>query len=220
MVRASTGVCCKLWTLATSDQRIAMLSQALATSTDMYKENSRILGLIEDKAQKAAGLAGLFLAAAFSFLRKDSLQSLSVFLGWTGLSILGLSIALMLACILLSAWVLWAREMITPPDPESVLRHVDLYLNRDPAGPSDTSRENNLRDQARSWNAALKAQDKAITEKSKLLVLTQTLLIVGISTVVALLALSIYVYGSAPVLVEHSTPSHTTPKERPDAKLP
>jgi hypothetical protein len=197
-----------------------MLSQALTTSTDMYKENSRVLGLIEDKAQKAAGLAGLFLAAAFSFLRKDSLETLSAFLGWTGLSILALSIGLMLACVLVSAWVLWAREMMTPPDPESILRHVDLYLNADPAGPCDTSRENNLRDQARSWNTALKAQDKAITEKSKLLVLTQRLLIGGISTVVALLALSIYVYGSAPINVEHSTPSTLTPKETPHGKLP
>jgi hypothetical protein len=197
-----------------------MLSQALTTSTDMYKENSRILTLVEDKAQKAAGLSGLFLAAAFAFLRKDSLETLSAFLGWTGLSILALSIGLMLACILVSAWVLWAREMITPPDPESILRHVDLYLNAEATGPSDTSRENNLRDQARAWNTALKAQEKAITDKSKLLVFTQRLLIAGISTVVALLALSIYVYGSAPTNIEHATPSALTPKETPHGKLP
>lgn len=126
--------------LATSDQRLEMLSQALTTSTEMYKENSRILALIEDKAQKAAGLAGIFLAAAFAFLRKDALETLMEATGWPGLSVLSAAIGLMLFCVLTCAWVLWARRMITPPDPAEILRHCDLRLNADPNGPSDQSR--------------------------------------------------------------------------------
>ena len=52
---------------ANPEQRLAMLSQAMTASTEMYKENSRILSLLDDKAQKTAGLAGVFFAAAFAF---------------------------------------------------------------------------------------------------------------------------------------------------------
>ena len=76
---------------------------------------------------------------------------------------LGAAIFLMLACVLTSAWALWAREMRTPPDPIVILAHVDLRLNPDAAGPSTESQENNLREQARSWNEALSVQTDAIS---------------------------------------------------------
>ena len=67
-----------------------MLSQALTTSTDMYKENSCILALIEDKAQKAATIAGVFLAAALAFLEKTPSKIHLVFWGGRALCFWGL----------------------------------------------------------------------------------------------------------------------------------
>lgn len=174
-----------------------MLQQVLTSSQDIYKESARIISTIEDKAQKAAGLAGIFLAAAFSFLRKDSLHDLAGLAQWSGLILLGLAIFFMLACVLTAAWTLWPRELQSPPDPSQILEKVDLRLNRGAQEPSDESRENNLREQARVWNLAVGVQARVIDDKSKLLVATHVLLMFGISCVFALLVLSIFVYGSA-----------------------
>jgi hypothetical protein len=104
--------------------------------------------------------------------------------------------------------------------PAVILEHVDLRLNPDPNGPSAESRENNLREQARSWNEALKFQNEAITVKAKLLVYTQALLLLGISAVFALLALSIYAYGSAPRIPVKNSQSVSTQKETSHGQVP
>ena len=173
-----------------------MLEQALAAATDIYKENARIISVIEDKAQKAAGLAGVFLAAAFAFLRKDSLTSLAELLNVLGLVILTISIVLMLACVSLAAWTLWASEMKGPPNSDTILENVDARLAA-ADGLTDASRENNLREQARAWNEAIATQCNAIAYKSKLLIWTQGSLLTGVATVFALLMVSIFAYGSA-----------------------
>ena len=171
-----------------------MLTQALGAATDGFKENSRVLSLLEDKAQKAAGLAGVFLAAAFSFLRKDALTALADFTGWWGLSALALAVALMLSCVFASGQVLRARQMITPPPADGIYERCMHRLSV-VGGPNDAQRENHLRDQARAWIAALAVQQNAITFKSLWLVRTQRLLVIGMCAVVALLTVSIFVYG-------------------------
>src|SRR5438270_1551054 len=55
--------------LEQAETRLKMLEQALTLSSETFKENNRVINVIEDKAQKAAGLAGIFLAAGLSFLR-------------------------------------------------------------------------------------------------------------------------------------------------------
>ena len=186
----------------------------------MFKENSRVLALIEDKAQKAATIAGIFLAAAFSFLRKDSLQDLYRFVGSTGLVMLSAVILLMLGSVLLSAYTLRARQMLTPPSPKEILRKVDLRLSTGPDGPTDVSRENNLREQARAWNEAVKAQEQALTEKSTLLVWTQGFLVAGISTVASMLFISVFAYRVGAHSPDTPSKSISVPKETPHGKLP
>jgi hypothetical protein len=109
-----------------------MLSDALSASVEMFKENARVIALIEDKTQKAATLAGIFLAAAFAFLRKAELQDLFALEEWIGLLMLSAVIALMLACVLVSGYTLYARHMLTPPDPTEILRRAELRLRAAP----------------------------------------------------------------------------------------
>ncbi len=179
--------------MANSDPRLAILSQVLTASTDIYKENGRILALLEDKAQKAIVLAGIFLAAAFSFLRKDALADFWSLLGWFGFVLLGAAILCMLLSVVAGAKTLWVREMNMPPDPSRLLENVDLKLN---AGLTPTMQENNLREQARIWNEGIVSQRQAIDGKAAFLKAAQWLLLVAIALVFALLALSIFVYGT------------------------
>jgi hypothetical protein len=172
-----------------------MLSQALAAAADVYKENTRISALLDDKAQKTAGLAGVFLAAAFAFLRKDSIESLRDAVGATGLVLLGVSLALFLGCILAGGLVMWARKVRLPPDPNKILLVCDLLLGQ-PGGPDDEARENHIRDQIKSWNRANQTQDRVISDKSKTLLASQVLLLLGIMAIAALLIMLTVTSGS------------------------
>lgn len=173
-----------------------MLSDALSASVDMFKENARVIALVEDKAQKGATLAGIFLAAAFAFLRKAELQDLFALEEWVGLIMLSAVIALMLACVLVCAYTLYARRMLTPPDSAEILRRAELRLRAEPERQTDEMRENHIREQAKAWHNTLAAQESAIAIKSKLLVWTQGLLVLGISMLSALLILSVFAYGT------------------------
>lgn len=179
----------------TSEKRMQMLSQALAAATDVYKENTRIMALLDDKAQKTAGLAGVFLAAAFAFLRRESIEDLRAAGGAFGMVLLGAALLLFLGCLFLSGLVMWARRLQLPPDPNKILAVCDALL-ADQSGPTDEVHENHIRDQIKSWNRANQVQDQVISDKSEKLLLTQKFLIWGIIAVAGLLALVAFGSGS------------------------
>ena len=166
-----------------------MLTQAMTASAEMYEENSRILVLLDDKAQKTATLAGIFLAAAFAFLRKDTLKDLTDAVGGPGIGILTFAIAMLLGCVVCGGFVIWARKMHLPPDPNKIFEACNALLDR---GLSDASRENHIRDQIRSWNRALLVQDELIGKKSQRLLASQSFLFGAILAVVALLGLVMF----------------------------
>ncbi len=182
--------------VASADQRVAFLSQALTLATDVYKEKSRILALLEDKAQKTAGIAGIFLAAAFAFLRRESIQDLKNAGGSWGMGLFILSVVAFLGCMLASGLVLWVRQLQLPPNPIKALSASDKML-ADPNGPSDAQRENHVRDLTRSWNHATQEQDRIISDKSIRLLIAQSLLLCGIIAAAGLLGL--LVFSSTPV---------------------
>ncbi len=173
------------------DVRVALLSQALTAATEVYKENSRISALLDDKAQKTAGVAGVFLAAAFAFLRKDSLEDLRTATGATGMVLLAAGLALFLGCIIVSGLVMWVRKIKLHPDPNKILKTCNALL-ADAAGPTDQQRENHVRDQIESWNRANETQDLVIADKSDKLLVAQTFLILGIIAVAVLLGLTVF----------------------------
>jgi hypothetical protein len=180
-----------------------MLSQAMMASTDMYKENGRILALLEDKAQKTATLAGGFLAAAFAFLRRDTLRDLANSEGYFGLVLLAIATGLLLLCVFMAGAVLWARTLRLPPDARKVAQYCNTLLGQSATSPTDEQRENHLRDQIDGWNKTIRFQNVVIMNKSKRLKTTQKLLAGGMSAVTLLLILLIFSRSST----EKSTPS-------------
>ena len=176
--------------MATAEQRLARLTQALTAATDQYKENARILTILEDKAQKTAGIAGIFLAAAFAFLRRESVADLKNAGGAGAMILFGAALALFLTSIVVGGITVWARRLQLPPDPNKILNIADLLLAG--GGPTDDARENHVRDQARSWNRASQVQDQIIAGKSKKLLAAQWLLLFGIIASASLLALLVF----------------------------
>ena len=53
--------------------REELLKLVVSHAADSYKETVRVAALIEDKAQKVAAVAGVFLAAGLGFIKAENL---------------------------------------------------------------------------------------------------------------------------------------------------
>jgi hypothetical protein len=108
--------------------RLEILKSLIDLGSDSYKENVRINSLLEDKAQKMAGLAGVFLAAALAFIKIDTL-SVWPFNRLRILVPLVLAIVLLVCCIGFCLAVMWLRSIPGLPTYESLDKlKSDLWL--------------------------------------------------------------------------------------------
>lgn len=83
-------------------------------ATDSYKEVVRVAALIEDKAQKVAALAGVFLGAGFSFIKKENLAPDSPIGNGFTLAMLSLATLLLIVVIILCIRILWVTGQAAP----------------------------------------------------------------------------------------------------------
>jgi hypothetical protein len=152
--------------MANDNPRVEMLRDVLTSSVDTFKENTRISALLDDKAQKTAGVAGLFLAAAFGFAKKDNLADLSQLLGRSGIGLLAGVVFLFLCSIFASLTVMWARAGLGPPAPKNLFEITQLLLKIE-NGTSEERQENHLRDQIRAWLSVLSTQESVNQSKAR-----------------------------------------------------
>jgi hypothetical protein len=94
--------------------REGVLKDMLVLAAENYKEAMRIMGVLDGKAQKTGGVAGVFLAAGLAFLKPDT--TLGNLGGKAGLSLLALGIVLLLVSI--------AARGRTADIPRAVTRHA------------------------------------------------------------------------------------------------
>ena len=130
------------------------------------------------EAQKTGAFAGVFLAAAFAFSKKDNISDLVSLTGYVGVSLLLLCGALFLASLALSLWVMWVRTSKMPPAPRQVYEVVDAILDRGEEEDQDR-RENHLRDQILLWLDAVDDQTNRNGRKATLLLLAQIMALGG-----------------------------------------
>jgi hypothetical protein len=112
------------------DEDIKIAERALAAFTDEYKEASEIWKTLESKAQVTITVAGVFLAAVFSFSRDGGID-LRVKM------VLGLTLAALLAALLCALWVLKATTYDVPFDSEATMKKAKELL--DPSYPRGES---------------------------------------------------------------------------------
>jgi hypothetical protein len=94
--------------------RLEILKSLVDVGSEAYKENVRINSILEDKAQKTVGLAGVFLAAALAFLKIETLSQWP-FNRLRILIPLAVSIALLVCCVSFCLAVMWVRAISGPP---------------------------------------------------------------------------------------------------------
>jgi hypothetical protein len=166
--------------------------QALAqVGSENYKENSRIIGVLDDKAQRSGAIAGAFLAAGLGFIKAENFgptSSLNRLVGLPGIILLGLSIAFLLISTMFSLRVMWIRPVPAPLSFEILDVMTSDLLNLPSADLDDARQENYYRDESSIWKAALKGQAQVISEKGKNLRAAQVLLSMAIFCIALLLS--------------------------------
>ncbi|HTD22056.1 MAG TPA: hypothetical protein VK738_05350 [Terriglobales bacterium] len=165
--------------------QLEMLKSLVEVGVDSYKENVRINSLLEDKAQKTAGLAGVFLAAALAFMKVDTL-SVWPFNRLRILIPLSLAIVLLVCCVGFCLAVMWVRRLPGLPLFSSLNKlKTDLWTIESTA--LEAYEQGYWGDRAMLWQQVVTAQSPVITSKARWLLIAQIALASAMFVVAILL---------------------------------
>ena len=169
--------------------RLQVLKDLCTVGSENYKENVRTIGLLEDKAQKTAALAGIFLAATLAFIKPEAFEKwpFNRLRVWIPLSA---AVVLLIACIAFSVAVLWVRSIVESVPFSSVEKFkVGLFGVGDAA--LHEYEQGYWEDTAAIWKQILTQQSPIITSKANRLLGAQITLALAMLSVAALLLLII-----------------------------
>src|SRR5580658_748638 len=94
--------------------RLEVLKEAVVWAQSLDEAASKITARLEDKAQQSGGMAGLFLAAAFGFVKPEAIAGLlHGSNGWTAFLLVNI-IVIFLLCLVACLSVLWLRSTPLP----------------------------------------------------------------------------------------------------------
>ena len=168
--------------------RDQLLAGALQSYRDEYKELSDTWRHVEGKAQGTITVAGIFLAAAFAFVRDLTGAG-------TGLlekSILAVAVGLLTATVILAVLSLRVREVVAPPLGENLDELItDLSSVRDAEEIAERL-PRFVGDQLSMWRSANEEVDRLTKSKAGLVALAQKLLLVAIGLVALLTSITIF----------------------------
>jgi hypothetical protein len=163
------------------ERNLALLSDLLVTAQRDFDANVKHSASMDDKAQKLSGLSGIFLAVAFGFVRPESLIELRKHFGNPSLLLLGLSLALLVACIVVCLLAMWHREV--PLSGISLGAHEDAVniVREFPSGTIDDELTEFYRqNQIDIWRAATDECRAVNKSKDRFVLWAQILLGLGI----------------------------------------
>ncbi len=165
--------------------RLEMLQESVKWAETLYDAANKLSARLEDKAQQSATMAGLFLAAAFGFLKPDN----SALAGSHRLvaALLTFTVVIFLLCLAGCLSVTWLRPAPMPMNLQ-VLRALNEDLLQFPEHKmTDSMKENYLRDRLSIWAAILDNRATVNRDKAFRLKIAQALLAIGMLTVGILL---------------------------------
>lgn len=169
------------------DFRLEIVRSLIDAAAENYKENTRINSVIDDKAQKIAGIAGVFLAAALAFLKVDSLSvwplnRLRILISLTT------AIILIICCIAFCLRVMWIRAFPGLPSLSS-LSDMSSDLLSIPGAELNLYEEDYWKLRAQGWQEIIRNQESTIGSKSGVLFRAQLALALAMFDIAVLLIL-------------------------------
>jgi hypothetical protein len=164
-----------------------LLKTSLQQASDTYKDNVQASRQLDDKAQKIGAFAGVFVAAAFGYLKPTEMASLMNAAGQGSEIVLLLALTLFLACVASCLAVMWARRLPPPLAPLVIQSMVNDVKRIPPATITSESQQEYFQTQLTMWMPILGQQMAINRSKGRRLVLAQILLGMGMICVTALI---------------------------------
>ncbi len=168
--------------------RDQLLAGALQSYRDEYKELSDTWRHVEGKAQGTITVSGIFLAAAFAFVRDLTGAG-------TGLlekSILAVAVGMLTATVILAVLSLRVREVVAPPLGESLDEMITDLSGVTDAAEIAERLPRFVGDQLQMWKNANEAVDQVTKGKAGLVAWAQRLLLLAIALVAVLTGITIF----------------------------
>jgi hypothetical protein len=170
--------------------RKELLQSLLPLAAENYKDSTRIVQEIEDKANKAATLASAILAVGMVFVKPE--MRLVQLGGAYGVRLLSASIALLLVCIGFSISVTWRKRSPIFLPVAHAEKHVSDMLTIPAKELTHETLENFWRDQVREWNAILSQYKNVYSHKAQFLLFSQIAMVIALCMIAAFLLLILF----------------------------
>jgi len=165
--------------------RFDVLKESVEWAEGLYEVAQKLSIRLEDKAQQTSTMAGLFLAAAFGFLKPDNAVLIGSHRWVTGL--MTFAVVMFLLCLGCCLSVTWLRPGPMPLGLKVLSEVNEDLLKRSEEELTDRYKENYLRDRLNLWDDIINKRTRVNEDKALRLRIAQTLLAVGMSTVGILL---------------------------------
>lgn len=171
--------------------RLDLLKEAVAWAETSYETASKITARLEDKAQQTGGVAGLFLAAAFGFLKPEKVAgAANMSNGLTAFLLINVVVVFLL-CLAACLSVFWLQNAPIPLSLPLLMGMNDDLLRLPADRLDDEVQENYYRDRLKVWQNLLDERTDLNKDKARKLGIAQTLLAIGMLGASVLLFASI-----------------------------
>ena len=175
---------------------IEVLDDLLKTAERDFEATVTHSALIDDKAQKTSALAGLFLAAAFGFIKPESLTALREQYGSLALLLLYGALACFVATLVLCLRAMWLKDVPTSGvSLESQEMSAEFLLDLTEQELDADMMAAYKRNQVEIWKSAIAERFTANVAKTNLVHRAQQALIAGIFVSAVSLGLLGYAAG-------------------------
>ena len=163
----------------------AALKFAFDRVTSEYTELSDVWKQVDTKAQATATIAGIFMAAAFAFVRNAAFQLTS-----TEKVLLSALLVLLLASISVAVRAMLIREVPMPPEPEAVAKMVEELLTQ-PETEYEERHASLLADTVNAWIPVNRELRSTVTSKASGVAWAQGALLLAALVMAALIILTV-----------------------------
>jgi hypothetical protein len=171
--------------------KLDILAATVERAAQLDDVSSRVSGKLEEKAQQTGGMAGLFLAAAFGFLKPDDLTKFLVANGRPFGYLLISTIVVFLACLAACLSVTWLKKTPTPLGLATISSLNDDLLRLSDDEVSEDVEKNYFSDQLRLWESIISSRRELNRQKARRLLCAQSLLASGMFLIAILLIISV-----------------------------
>ena len=156
--------------------KLEILRESVSWAEKLEDYGAKTTARLDDKAQQTGGLAGLFLAAAFGFLKPDNFAVLSFHAKRWAAGMLLLIIALLLGCLGACLSVTWLRWTPMPISLSVLQKLTEDLIRVEDDKLTDSVQQNVYHDRLRIWATVLESRQNFNARKAKRLRIAQTLL--------------------------------------------